>query len=278
MLMQEITLKDKEKVETYLHGMPTQLCNYSFSHLFLYREKYKFRFSEAPYPYILSLGKKSYVMPLSFTEEAVEFYQTLKLPLFPIDQAHRSLFPETQLQEMQGEDDYLYFREKLAAYPGRKLAGRRNLSKQFLHHYTHEFKLAEESDFPLVEDRLLCWSKINHDTADLKECQEALQLHKELGLSTYLLQSQGVVIAFVVGAYLNKTTFDFHFAKADHEYKGVYQYLYQKVAQALPEEITWINLENDLDIEGIRRAKRNYFPDAMGKKYRLNVQQREDEC
>jgi hypothetical protein len=60
-----------------------------------------------------------------------------------------------------------------------------------------------------------------------------------------------------------------HFAKALTTYKGIYQFLYNDFANILPKRYEFINFEQDLGKTALRMAKTSYYPDILGKKYRM---------
>jgi hypothetical protein len=61
--------------------------------------------------------------------------------------------------------------------------------------------------------------------------------------------------------------FAIHFEKAIDKYKGIYQYMNQAFAAALPRFFTYINREQDLGDEGLRQAKMTYRQNGFVKKY-----------
>lgn len=61
------------------------------------------------------------------------------------------------------------------------------------------------------------------------------------------------------------------FAKALVEYKGVYQFLYEDAALHINTKTRYINLEQDLGIEALRRSKEAYHPDRKLRKLRVRL-------
>jgi hypothetical protein len=58
-----------------------------------------------------------------------------------------------------------------------------------------------------------------------------------------------------------------HFEKAMDDYKGVFQFVNQAQALALPESVQFINREQDVGEEGLRQAKMTYRPAQFVVKY-----------
>ena len=60
-----------------------------------------------------------------------------------------------------------------------------------------------------------------------------------------------------------------HFEKGDPEYKGSYQAINQLFIRNLPLPVQTVNREQDLDDEGLRKAKLSYHPVDYVKKYEI---------
>ena len=55
--------------------------------------------------------------------------------------------------------------------------------------------------------------------------------------------------------------------KADHNIPGAYQMINQQFVQHNCTDVTYVNREEDLGLEGLRKAKHSYYPEFMAKKY-----------
>jgi hypothetical protein len=92
--------------------------------------------------------------------------------------------------------------------------------------------------------------------------------YRVLGLSGGVVLVEGRVAAFSFGEKLNDTTFVVHFEKADPAYTGSYQIINQLFVQnEVSGRYLFVNREQDLGIEGIRKAKLSYVPVRLLKKY-----------
>ena len=95
-----------------------------------------------------------------------------------------------------------------------------------------------------------------------------------------MLMEQGKAIAFAMGSRLNEDTFDIHFEKALDHYDGAYPAINQGFATYLREkypELKWLNREDDLGLEGLRKAKLSYCPDHLVEKYWARLWEEEDD-
>ena len=86
------------------------------------------------------------------------------------------------------------------------------------------------------------------------------------------------LLAFTLGSRLNPTTFDVHFEKAIDE--AAYPAINQAFARYLREkypEVQYLDREDDMGLEGLRKAKLSYNPDKMIEKYWARLWEEEDE-
>lgn len=75
--------------------------------------------------------------------------------------------------------------------------------------------------------------------------------------------------AFTMGSPIGPDTFDVHFEKAFSDLPGAYPLINREFARWLRERhpgLRWLNREDDMGLEGLRRAKSSYHPDRMVEK------------
>ncbi len=92
----------------------------------------------------------------------------------------------------------------------------------------------------------------------------------ELGLEGGLLRLGERVIAYTMGDKLNSDTYDIHIEKAFGEIQGAYQMINREFASYIGKnhpEIIYVNREEDMGNEGLRKAKLSYHPLRMEQKY-----------
>ncbi len=76
--------------------------------------------------------------------------------------------------------------------------------------------------------------------------------------------------AFILGEVFPPHLFVIHFAKGLTQYKGIYPFLFKELANRLvAREISCLNWEQDLGIEGLRQSKLSYQPDKLASKFRV---------
>lgn len=95
----------------------------------------------------------------------------------------------------------------------------------------------------------------------------ALQHMEQLDIQGGVLYVDGKIVAFTFGAPINHETFDTCVEKANTEIEGAYAMINYEFANHIPEQYIYINREEDLGLEGLRRAKLSYHPEVLLEKY-----------
>ena len=78
---------------------------------------------------------------------------------------------------------------------------------------------------------------------------------------------EGRIEAFAIGERLNPTTSVVHFEKANPELRGMYQLINQWFSRNELSEYSFVNREQDLGLEDLRKAKESYQPHHMARKF-----------
>ena len=83
---------------------------------------------------------------------------------------------------------------------------------------------------------------------------------EDLGVVAAAVRVEGKIVAFSLGSSINNDTFDVHIEKADRNFEGAFAIINQQMAEHLPQNFKYINREEDLGLEGLRKAKLSYHP------------------
>ena len=90
------------------------------------------------------------------------------------------------------------------------------------------------------------------------------------------LRAGGKILAFTMGNRISETAFDVNFEKAYADVPGAYPLINREFARDLREkypELLYLNREDDMGLEGLRKAKESYYPDCMAEKYCLTLRE-----
>ena len=167
--------------------------------------------------------------------------------------------------------DYICLREKIIALEGKEMRPKRQHLYQSPRFYpNHEYRPLEPGLFPECLQLLQQWSDnaeaIGHlQGADSKVMEresisQVFNNWERFGAIGGAMFVDGKMVAFTYGVPINGNTFDLCVEKGDIAYKGVYTVVRHEFMQQIPEQYTYINLEEDLGLPGLRRAKSSYHP------------------
>ncbi len=175
--------------------------------------------------------------------------------------------------------DYICLKEKIISLEGKEMRPKRQHLYQFPRFYpNHEYRVLEPPMFAECMALLQHWSDnaeaIGHiQGADSKVMEresisQVFDNWERFGAIGGALYVDGNMVAFTYGVPINTNTFDLCVEKADIAYKGVYTVVRHEFMQQIPEQYTYINLEEDMGLPGLRRAKSSYHPAYQIKKDR----------
>ena len=269
----------KPDLQPLFFQLPDGISEYTFSNLYLFRNRYEYRLSVSPNGALIISGardgKRFFMTPRSVPEKEValslfETHHYWKGIPDSLLAAHKDELTQwgVALTEDRDNFDYLYLRTDLADLPGKKFHKKRNLVSAFLNAYTYEIRpLAPEN----IQHALRVLERWRHDKAedgDYNAARESLEQFASLDMRGALYYVNSRPAGWCLGESLAQgRIFAVHFEKGIDEYKGIYQFMNQTFAASLPEHITHINREQDLGDEGLRQAKMTYRPSGFVKKH-----------
>ena len=284
----EIELADKPAIEDKICASGCHGADYSFANLYMWRHAYK--------PLIAFCGPRLLVgMPqwnvYAYPKGDGDVTPSIELLL---KEAHeigkklviRGLTPKTleeflplygdmfEISEDRDNADYIYSVEKLCELPGRHLSSKRNHIKHFERNGAWEFHKVT-ADSLIGEARAFVdeFYREKHDpdlAAEASASEEMFENFEELGFIGGLLYQNGEPVAFTAGTKLDDLVFDTHFEKALPGVEAAYTMVNREFARMIHAEfpdIQYFNREEDMGLEGLRKAKESYHPDILLMKY-----------
>ncbi len=288
-----IELKDRAWMDSLLSEEHSRSADFRFNNFYLWKDTYRsmvctvgdrlgvrVMLSEAKPFYFYPAGRGPLEEILSALEEDAARYGA-PLSLWGVTEEKQEIlekaFPHRFVfSENRPAFDYVYAAEKLEKLPGKKLHGKRNHIRRFEQAHRWAF-------VPLTPQRLEdCWEmnnawirekeknggKVNH--SERNAIRRALDHFEELGLEGGLLEAEGKVIGFTLGEGQTKDTFTVHFEKAFSQIQGAYPMINRCFVQYLRQiypQLRYINREDDMGLENLRKAKESYQPDFLIAKY-----------
>ncbi len=169
-------------------------------------------------------------------------------------------------EEDRDSFDYLYTVDTLADLPGRKLQSKRNHINRFVEAYPDwHTRIVTPDNLHICEKLAERWYESHHESpADRRAMEKAFQHFEKLEFEGVLLFSdQTHAVGFSMGNRISHDTFDVNFEKAFADIQGAYALVNREFARHIRThhpEIQYLNREDDMGIEGLRKAKESYHP------------------
>lgn len=289
----DITLHNKNEFDRLIKQYNPQISELTFTNLFAWRNFYKFRYTIiAGLLCIISVpckGEPFAMMPVGALNDESFGEAFSGLREYFLQKGWRPAFRKITCEELvyfrsriaseesivydRDSSDYLYNTVDLISLRGKKYDGKRNHINKFKRQHTYEYvpldcSLLDESSRIMEQwcrDRNC--SCQNGDYCERHANLELLHNFKTLGCKGALIKMDGVFEAFTVGEMLNDDTAVIHIEKAKNTVDGLYTIINQQFAEREWSGSTYINREQDLGKEGMRKAKLSYQPLKLIDKY-----------
>ena len=290
----EITVEDSPVMMPYYNMRKNNTCDSVFLESFIWKEFYNVRYAIWEDKALLWLmeynGKCFSAMPLCKEEDlpgafgAIQQYfnEELGYPLvinLADEYAVKYLnLPEEKyfVKEQEDSRDYLYLGESLRKLSGKKLHKKKNRLNVFLRQYEGRFEYRtlgcdDKDDMWKFLDR---WriqkgeDQEEHLDYEVRGIHDILRNCCELNIHMGGIYVDGHLEAFSVGSY-NKIEdmAVIHIEKANPEIPGLYQAINQMFLLNEFPNVQWVNREDDMGLEGLRKAKMSYNPADFARKY-----------
>jgi len=288
-----LEIEDKETIEEFIKAYSPFTSEWTFTNLFMWRKHYGFMWSILDET-LLIISKRegreiSGFQPIGVRSRktVLTFFEWLKwegkAEIPRIERADKKFIREigdlkgVVISPTRDHFDYVYLREDLVQLKGNRYRTQRNKISKALRSHPFQFQiLSGERINECVEvHRIWCekrgCEKDPDLSAELEAVYEMFSNYEKLGLIGGVILLKEKVVAFSVGEMLNEETMVVHAEKADLSYKGLYALINQKFAEVCARDAIYINREQDLGIEGLRRAKTSYHPHHMVEKYLVEM-------
>ncbi len=286
-----LDINQKELYDGYLRLSSHRGCGYSFVNLFLWGRQ-KIGFAGAHLVLFSQYNRKSvYGFPVGqgdvkpAVDAVIEDARQRGIPcrMVGLTQADcemlNSLYPgKFRFHNDRDHFDYVYDVNDLADLKGKKYQKKRNHRNRFRQN-NPEARLEPicEENLPVVEELAARWYAMRLEQAPHSDfymeqvaMKKALQHMDALGLEGLILYVGETPVAMTLGSQMSEDTFDVHFEKALDIADGAYPAINSAFAIYLREkypQVKFLNREDDMGLEGLRKAKESYYPHHMIEKY-----------
>ncbi len=294
-----IEITDKKLFDEYFQKYPPEISEFTFTNLFMWRNYYNFLFMEFKEHLILfsndylknrkkpiNAGSIDYIYffppigphPDEIIIKLFENINNIEIHRIPeeicekVTQNEKYNKLNLDCLEDRNNWDYIYNKEEILNLAGNKFRQNRRWLQKFFNNYDYDFQLLTGNLVEKCKELQLEWCVMRACTedegleAEQEAIYEALNNFNTLGYSGGILCVEDKCAAYTFGEMLNERTLVIHIEKAHMEYEGSYQAITNLFLKNCCIDTLYVNREQDLGIEGLRRAKESYKPTYMVKK------------
>ncbi|MBQ9757370.1 MAG: DUF2156 domain-containing protein [Clostridia bacterium] len=285
-----ITLSDKPLFDSYFKNATFMNSDFTFTNLFMWKKAYNIRYAEingclcifsryknAPESVTFPLGKD----PEIALGQLIDFLKSQNTPflirIFSREQKSlvKHFFPDTfNFEKDMGNSDYVYKTSDLVELPGARYHAKRNHINKFKSLYDFEYRSLTPADKDECKEMFSYWcstkqGKIENIAEQLEAVGELLDNWESLDIKGGGIFVDGKMVAFSFGEVLNqnKSIAVIHLEHANTDFQGSFAIMNQQFAENQWSHLQFINREEDMGLEGLRKAKKSYYPVFMVEKY-----------
>lgn len=291
-MFKDIEIDCKNILDKYFDLVDYEACEYCFTTLYMWKDLYNTKYYvEDDFAIVAGEyeNKGFIILPLAKKENMNKAFDFI---IKNFEKEHKQIHLKAinkevveYLQSVYGDRfeyieernnfDYIYDGESLRTLAGRKNQKKRNHLNSFVKEYGDrvEYKKLEEADFDECINLLKEWSKDKDESIELdSEFKAIKRIFKNYKKLKDTLKISGIYIdskleAFSIGEMLNDNMAVIHVEKANADIRGLYPYINQQFLLNEFSDVEFVNREEDLGIEGLRKAKLSYHPVKFAEKY-----------
>lgn len=283
-----ISIEDQQVFNWFFSQYPPEISEYTFTNLYVWRRARPIKLSILDNQLCIMAQKDEsfYFMPMVGDGDVCNVVKALfsyakdkgfepSMQRVPESMANTLKSCGFSIEFDMDDSDYVYPVEELATLTGRKFDGKRNRIKKCISEHNPEYR-------PMTIDIVELCLDLQTEWCDIRQCRQNPGLESEnlaindifslmdrLPIFGGAILIDGKIDAFSIGEKLSDQTAVVHFEKANPEIDGLYQLINQWFCQNALKDFVYVNREQDLGIEGLRRAKQSYYPHHLINKYKV---------
>jgi len=298
----KIELSDRTYLAPILEALPYRICDHCFSTLYIWQYKYSGRIAiEDDIVYLVygyETDQPMYFAPIcpdhkladavsALCSDAKERGVTFRMGAINAElreKLEKACPDQFSYKEDRDNADYIYTAESLRTYAGKKLHSKRNFTNRFEAEYAGRYRIEPVSKDNLKEimifnhSRCLSTREEKGLSLTVENCgmheeacaiSTALLYRDELHITGVCLKLDDKVIAYALGTKLSSDTYLEQIEKADPTVSGAYPMITRAFAQICAADALYVNREEDMGIEGLRKAKLSFNPEIINLRYQV---------
>lgn len=282
MVFRKLVPQDKKLFDKY-KNKESRYSEASFVTLYLWDKYYNLHLCEKEGFLFIRFtieGKNQYLFPMGEGDVKCAFERLLqeedKINLRFVTDEQKAFIEKNYPDEFSfnlREDlcDYVYETRRLMSFSGKKLHGKKNHVNYFEKTYTYTYeRVTEEVAINECRPLLLRWiddktknlNPIEHDA--MEKFFDNYHLFKPVG---GIIRIDGEIVAMTFGERLTEDTVLVQLEKAREDIRGAYPMICKLFLEQEWSDTTFTNREEDMGLEGLRKAKESYCPIFKTLKY-----------
>ncbi len=290
-----LTCDDRERFNQVVKRYYYQNAESSFTNLFLWSKSYNIQAAFGEYALYISFtdrtGMQTYLAPFLYDmDRSIQFALSelkshiksetgdfcIKGVVKPVrEKIEKEIKTNFIFFEDRENFEYIYLSEDLINLAGKKLHAKRNHINYFLKNYQYEYRPYDISLKEECVEHINDWVDMKGDSRSINDeidvLHRILDNHEALGVKGAVIFVNGKIEALTFGEALNKDTALIHIEKANPNIRGLYPMINREFVAHEWADFTYINREEDMGLEGLRKAKLSYNPVYLLEKYSCSV-------
>lgn len=283
-----IELSDKNIIDTHFAGNKYRACDFNFTNLYAWNSKFKSEYAISHHTifirFVDSDGQIYYLMPIG----RMPLPDAFELIIADAKKNHMPFQLKAVTERMWNDieavmpgqfeyfgdrdnDEYIYLSEKLIKLSGKKLQSKRNHINRFKADNPdwQYYPITSQNEINECIYMLDQWDELNAPKGDKSLKYDYIATRIMLDNFDYLnlrggcVKVNGKLVAFTIGEPLTEDTFVVHVEKAFGDINGAYTIINQQFIEHEASEFMYINREEDMGLESLRKAKMSYYPDIL---------------
>ena len=299
----EISVENRELLEEYLNGYGYRTSGLSFTSLYMWREINQFSWEmageymclsgvshleleegiELPFmfPPLTRTGSydkeslRATILSCKEKFEAKGYPFSLRLVPEHMTGIIKEACPEIEFEDDRANYDYIYRVKDLVELKGRAYHGKKNHLNYFKKNYQYEY-VELTSD---MADSVMAFIKAFNRKKEIPPHEMELLIMEEEAMEDVFRNLErvgyiggavlidGNIEAVAVGGMLGSDTVTEHIEKANTDFRGLYQLVLNEYCRHIEDRAEFLNREEDMDIENLRKSKLSYKPLELLPKY-----------
>ncbi len=286
-----VTMDAKPILDDYFKKGRFTNSEFTFTNLFMWQKSYNIRYAEidgqlcifsqhGTDPESVNLMIIQNDVSAVISELLKYFYEIGQPPFIRIfGTEHKNLIKEAFPDKFKYEKDtdsfdYVYSVQDLINLPGGKYHAKRNHINKFKSMYNYKYHTMTPDYREDCREMFARWCDSKKDSISnideqLQAVNRLLDNWEKLDIAGGCLTVDGKMVAFSFGEVLcyPESIVVIHLEHADTDYQGSFPMINQQFLEHQWSDFKLVNREEDMGLDGLRKAKKSYYPILMTEKF-----------